>query len=193
LIQCSTKWNQKHKLAFKDAFRELAAVYGPMENADIGTAERILDAEAKRTGDAFEAAGLKIPAEVAVRCGVLLVLGVQLYMLIHLREFGNRLDREAGFEVAWIGVYSSGLARVMLFVSLVLLPACTVVLLSILGLTMTEHKRIAWTALVLSNAASLALSCLISRASPEPATLASPSTNQAAPKTEQSQSDDPVE
>jgi hypothetical protein len=167
LIRRSEKWKEKDGRSFKDSFRALSAVYEPLENADIGSAERILDAEAKRTGDAFEAAGLKIPAEVAVRCGVLLVLGVQLYFLIHLREFGNRLDRNAGFEVAWIGVYSSKLARVMILISLLLLPACTVVLLSYRGFSMTEHKRLAWAALVASNAGTVVVSYLIFHALPK--------------------------
>ena len=167
LIHRSPSWHNKRKMPFKDAFRELASVSGPFENADIISAEKILDAEAKRTGDAFEAVGLKIPAEVAVRCGVLLVLGVQLYLLIHLREFGNRLDREAGYEVAWIGVYSSKLARVMLLVSLLLLPACTVVLLSFRGLSMTEHKQIAWAALAASNLGTIVLSYLVFHALPK--------------------------
>jgi hypothetical protein len=90
LTKQSTHWDQKYKVPFKDAFRELAAVDAPFEDSPVSSAEKILDAEAKRTGEAFEAAGLKIPADIAVRCGVLLVLGVQFYVLIHLREFGNR-------------------------------------------------------------------------------------------------------
>jgi hypothetical protein len=192
LTQRSPPWGTKYKLSFRDAFPELAAVDGAFETADIGSAERILQAEARRTGDAFEAAGLKIPAEVAVRCGVLLVLGVQLYMLIHLREFGNRVDREAGFEVAWIGVYTSNLARVLLIVSLLVLPACAVVMLSIRGLMMTKYKGLAWTALITSNAASLALSYLIFKVLPQPppGLIAA---EQPTPNSEQSESDGPVE
>jgi hypothetical protein len=193
LTQRSPQWGNKYKLGFRDAFPELAAVDSAFETADIGSAERILQAEARRTGDAFEAAGLKIPAEVAVRCGVLLVLGVQLYMLIHLREFGNRLDREAGFEVAWIGVYTSNLARVLLIVSLLVLPACAVVMLSIRGLIMTEYKGLAWTALVTSNAASLALSYLIFKVLPQPPPPGLIAAEQPAPNSEQSESDGPVE
>jgi hypothetical protein len=173
LTQLSPQWEKKYKLRFKDAFPELAAVESPFETADIASAERILQAEAKRTGEAFEAAGLKIPAEVAARCGVLLVLGVQLYLLIHLREFGNRLDRDAGYEVAWIGVYFSRLARLMLMVSLLLLPATTVALLSIRGLRMTELKWLAWAALVASNTVSITLGYFIFKVLPEPMPLKS--------------------
>ena len=160
-------WASKYNHSFKDAFRELAAVYGPLQDVPLASAELILDGEAKRTGDTFEAAGLKIPADLAVRCGVLLILGVQLYMLIHLREFGSRLDRNPGFEVAWIGVYTSQLARAMLFASLLLLPACTVILLSVRGFQMTESRWLGWTIAVGSNVASILLSTLIFRALPD--------------------------
>lgn len=169
LIHQFSKWNQKHRRPFKDAFRELASVDEPFEDADIGSAERILAAEAKRADEAFEAAGLKIPAEVAVRCGVLLILGVQFYMWVHLHEFGNRFGRDAGYEVAWIGVYFSKPARVLFFISLLILPLGTIVLLSIRGLTISEHHRwLGWTILVVSNAASLTLSFFILRVLPEP-------------------------
>jgi hypothetical protein len=167
LIRLSDKWNKKHGLSFTDAFPELASVDAPFENADVLSATRILDAESKRTGDAFEAAGLKIPAEIAVRCGVLLILGVQLYFWIHLHEFGNRLEREAGYDVAWIGVYSSWPARGMLFASVVALPISTVILLSYRGLSMTEDKWLAWSILVTSNVASLLISYFVFKALPE--------------------------
>lgn len=176
LTRLSPEWDQKYKLRFKDAFPELASVDGPFENADLLSATLTLKAEADRTGDAFEAAGLKIPAEAAVWCGILLIFGVQLYMLIHLREFGNRVDREAGFEVAWIGVYVSHLARVILFVSLLVLPACTIVLLSRRLFRMIETRWLGWVIFVASICASMTLSFLIFRALPEPrsSSIASP-------------------
>jgi hypothetical protein len=167
LTSLSPDWRQKYKLSFKDAFPELASVDGPFEGADLDWAERILQAEARRTGDAFEAAGLKIPAEAAVWCGILLIFGVQLYMLIHLREFGNRVDRDAGFEVAWIGVYVSRLARLMLLVSLLVLPAGTVLLLSRRVFQRIETRWLGWALLVASNCASIILSVLIFRSLPE--------------------------
>jgi hypothetical protein len=174
LVQRSSQWGQKYKLGFKDAFPELASVDGPFEDADIGSAERILGAEAKRTGDAFEAAGLKIPAEVAVQFGVLLIPGVQLYMLVHLREFGNRVDRDAGFEVAWIGVYVSRLARVMPFLSLLVLPAATILLLSVREFHMFQKQWLGWLIAVASNCASITLSTFIFRSLPERPSVSTP-------------------
>jgi len=193
ITQQFPRWRQNDRRFFKDAFPELADVYEPFKDVPISSAANILQAESKRTGDAFEAAGLKIPADMAVRCGVLLVLGVQLYMLIHLREFGSRLDREAGFEVAWIGVYVSRLARLMLFSSLLVLPACTVVLLSVRALTMTEHSRLAWAALIASNAASLALAYFLFKVLPQPPPETLPAAEQSALNPVQLGPDVPVE
>lgn len=161
LVQLSPSWKAKYKRSFKDAFRELDAIDEPFDDSTIASAERILAAEARRTGDAFEAMGLKIPAELAVRCGVLLILAVQLYLWLHLHEFGNRIQRDAGFDVAWIGVYFSEPARFAFIGTLLVLPACTVVLLGIRGLRATEHEWVAWSVLVSSIAASSILSYLL--------------------------------
>src|ERR1700733_5653847 len=95
-----TFWKRKYQSPFDKAFRELTSVSEMFEEVDLKSAENILVAQADREGDAFEAVGMKVPAEVAVQFGVLLVLGVQLYMWLHLHEFGNRIDRDSGFDVA---------------------------------------------------------------------------------------------
>jgi hypothetical protein len=167
LIKRSDKWALKKGLAFDDAFPELSSVGAAFEEMDILSAVRILDAESKRQGDVFEALGLKIPADAAVRYGVLLILGVQLYLWIHLHEFGNRPEHEEGFDVAWIGVYSSRSARVVFLLSLFVLPACAMLLLSLRGLSSsTQHTWLPLTLCFISNAASLTLSFLIFRTLP---------------------------
>lgn len=168
LTKESPKWSAKHNLHFKDAFRELTAVDEPFAESTIGSAERILAAEMKREGDALEAMGLKIPAELAVRFGILLVLGVQLYMWIHLHEFGNRAERDAGFEVAWIGVYFSRSAQVVFLTSVLVLPWVTVVVLSYRGIRLiSDNEWIAWPIVLLGNIVSLSLSYLIFQVLPK--------------------------
>jgi hypothetical protein len=161
-------WVDSWRLPFDQAFRDLAAVDGPFKNVDLASAENILGAESERSGEAFEALGMKVPAEVAVRFGVLLVVGIQLYMWIHLHEFGNRVDKQAGFEVAWIGVYFSRAARIIFYLTVFLLPECTIMFLSLRGLHSTQNKGIAWSILVASNLASLVMSYMIFRVLPEP-------------------------
>jgi hypothetical protein len=168
LVKRSTLWSNKHKMVFKDAFHELAAVDEPFEDADIATSEKILAAEARREGDAFEAVGMKIPAEIALQFGVLFVLGVQLYMWIHLHEFGNRIERDAGFDVAWIGVYFSRPAQFVFLASLLLLPWATVIILSYKWLhLLSDRRRLWWAIAIVANLASLVLSYLIIRVLPK--------------------------
>jgi hypothetical protein len=169
LIRLIPEWKDFDRRSFHDSFPQLDAVDTAFEDAPISSAERILRAEEQRSGDAFEAAGLKIPADVAVKFGTLLIFGVQLYLLIHLREFGNRIDREAGFEVAWIGVYTSSMARLMLILSLLALPACTVGVLSYRALLISESqwKWAIWLGIGTAVATCFLLSYLIFRALPQ--------------------------
>jgi hypothetical protein len=65
----------------------------------------------------------------------------------------------------------------MLFLSLLVLPACTIVLLTVRGFHMIEKRWLGWAMAVASNCASITLSLLIFRALPEPrpSSAASPS------------------
>jgi hypothetical protein len=52
-----------------------------------------LQAEAsKPRTDSFEVFGVKFPVEKATRCGILLIVGVQLYLWIHLHELSPKLN-----------------------------------------------------------------------------------------------------
>jgi hypothetical protein len=168
LIEQAGKWNEGYRLPFKDAFRELASVDEPFEDANISSAERILAAEEKRTGDVFETMGLKIPAEVALRFGVLLILCVQLYLWIHLREFATKSERDHGFDVAWIGVYFSKVGRFFRFVSILLFPAGSVLALTIWSLILSGDRLWGWLILIAANLVSILLNILLWRVLPEP-------------------------
>jgi hypothetical protein len=168
LLRRFSSWANKYKMPFKEAFRELAAVDEPFETADLESAKNILAADAEREGDSFEAVGMKIPAEIAVQFGALFVLGVQLYMWIHLHEFGNRIERAAGFDVAWIGVYDSHPARFVFLSTLLVLPWTTVVILSYKWLHLRSDHRPSWWAIAIAaNVASLLLTYLIFRVLPK--------------------------
>jgi hypothetical protein len=167
LIQLSSKWKAKHGLSFKDAFRDLAAVDGTFEDASIESVERILDGEAKTQTETFETFGLKIPGEIAVRFGALLVLAVQLYLWIHLREVGLRMKQNTDLDIAWIGTYSSKAARILFYVTVTVLPLITLVVLGLRGLTTSDHRWFGWTALVATISLSLVLDASITMALPK--------------------------
>lgn len=166
LIQRSDKWKDKDGRLFKDAFGELAAD-APFEDVDIGSAVRILDEEAKRTADSFEAVGLKIPAAMASKFGVFFVLVVQFYLWMHLHEFRNRTDRDAGFDVAWVGVYSRKPAQFAKLLSLFGLPVFTVLLLGTRWPNVSQYKVVMWALASVAAGLSVFFSWLTIRALPQ--------------------------
>jgi hypothetical protein len=168
LVKQFPKWKDKGGLTFEDAFRELVAVDKPFENADLESARNILEAEADREGDVFEAVGMKVPADVAVRFGFLFVLALQLYMWIHLREFGSRLEREPGFEVAWIGVYKSAPAQTVFRFSILYLPWVTITVLGYNRIHNRSQNRLLWWLIVIAAViATMRLSYLLYQVLPE--------------------------
>jgi hypothetical protein len=59
------------------------------------------------------------------------LLAVQLYFFAYLKQLAGKLDRsDGGWDVPWIGIDGSMLARVMLFISTVLLPVAAMALLA---------------------------------------------------------------
>jgi hypothetical protein len=74
---------------FKESFPELDEVSADIRSEDLGTVDRILRGQQSRSAESFEAFGIKLPAEIVTRFGILLILAVQLYLSFRLRA---RLD-----------------------------------------------------------------------------------------------------
>jgi hypothetical protein len=128
---------------FVKSFPDLATAASGNENEylqDIGTD---LQSEAAKGGDAFEAFGIKIPAERVTRWGMVVLVGVQLYFFMYLKRLSMSLKcGDAGWDVPWIAMDQSVLARIVLFVSIVLVPACAA--FSILIQTMSPMLPDGW-------------------------------------------------
>ncbi len=150
--------NWKHG-DFDYAFRQLSNITKDYEALDLITIEKVLAGEEKRTGESFEILGIKFPAENTTRWGILVIIGVQIYFWIHLRELSPKLrPNDPGWDVAWIGVYSSKYAKVATFVSTCLLPVSAALALGIRGLSVSSFARSSWVLLVLGALATLTLS-----------------------------------
>ncbi|HTB15679.1 MAG TPA: hypothetical protein VK752_29110 [Bryobacteraceae bacterium] len=92
---------------------------------------RVLErATSKEKSESYVAFGMEFPVESvesASKWGIALIIGIQLYIWIHLREVSPRIKHDdAGWEVAWIGVYHSLPARVLFIVLTVILPLATI-------------------------------------------------------------------
>jgi hypothetical protein len=72
----------------------------------------------------IEALGLRIPAKEFTRAGIALLFAALSYFWLHLFEFNSKVEPTSpGLDVAWIGVYRSRAAFVVMIFSCCVLPA----------------------------------------------------------------------
>ena len=92
--------------------------------------EKILDIEAARGEEVVEVLGFKIPLEQMTLWGTVIVLGVQIYFLLFLKQLESRLTPEdAGWDVPWIGIDQTKLGQYILFLTMVVLPCAALAVL----------------------------------------------------------------
>jgi len=117
--------------SFERAFPELKAIsdsYGPSRLTDI---EATLSSEAAKAGDTFEFQGVKFPISNVTIWGVIVLWLIQLYFFIYLKQLSGKLSNaDPGWDVPWIGMNTDVLARMLFFLSVILLPCVAVSLLA---------------------------------------------------------------
>jgi hypothetical protein len=119
----------------------------------------------KPKSDEFEVFGVKWPVEKATRWGILLIVAIQLYLWVHLHELSPRLKfDDAGWDVAWVGVYRSLPSKILFVASTVLLPLLTIAALA--NNALREANSLVWGIYIGSFVASVILGILIVRAVP---------------------------
>jgi hypothetical protein len=74
---------------------------------------------------------MKFPAGQVTLWGIVLLVSVELYFFLYLRQLSGKLGAgEPGWDVPWIGMDLSRLAQSIFFVTIVLLPNGAVALLA---------------------------------------------------------------
>lgn len=161
LIERNSTWQHG---TFSYSFAQLDNISKDYQGLELSTIDRILTAEEKRTGERerFEAFGIKFPAEGTTRWGILLILGVQVYFWLHLRELSaNLAPKDPGLEVAWIGIYRFPIARITMFISVVVLPLWAALALSVHGLSIESSTGRYRAALIVAVTAVSGMGMLI--------------------------------
>jgi hypothetical protein len=119
-----------HSGRFDHAFYELHQAALGIESWDFRKIRDQLAEETSKGANTFEALGMKFPIEQLTVCGALLVLSIQLYFLIYLRQLTGKLQADdPGWDVPWMGMDQSRLARAVLFATVVILPIGSLALL----------------------------------------------------------------
>ena len=148
---------------FAHSFRALNSVTQNYQTLSLDSFDPILQSEEQRSGESFEALGVKFPADETSRWGTLVVMTVQLYLYLLLRRRSASLrPRDPALEVAWLGLFPSTAARIVALTSIALLPLFVVAYLAVRTFELghvTSFYRFALLVSILSSAA-LAVLCL---------------------------------
>jgi len=163
LIRTHPYWNPG---AFSSSFPDLDKATANIQEKSFEAISSNLQEEAsKPKADSFEVFGVKFPVEKATRWGILLIVGIQLYLWIHLHELSPRLkEGDAGWDVAWIGVYRSLPARILFVASTALLPVVTIAALG--NNALRGATALVWAVYIAALMASLLLAYLIAQSVP---------------------------
>lgn len=139
LIHQSILHESSLKLIFEDwqtgpyetVFPDLAALTSDLMNISFPEVQKRLNDLQPKGDETIEALGLKVPLAQITQWGTFLLLSLQLYFLLHLREFSGKVTCSSpGGDVAWIGVYRSKMALTTTLLSACLFPAiCLAVLI----------------------------------------------------------------
>jgi hypothetical protein len=95
----------------------------PYQELSIENAGAILEGELKRAGERIQFLGLNIPERLLTNWGIVVLFGMQLYLLLHVWELRARLvPDDPALKVAWLGFYSGLFARVTSIFTAAVLP-----------------------------------------------------------------------
>jgi len=136
---------------FEKDFAALSKVTTHYGSLPLNQAMLILEAELQRSGERVQLIGLNLPLKMLSLTAVFIIVAIQLYLLLHLRQF-QLSNKEA--EIAWVGLYDNIIARLITLATAVVLPVCTVIYVVMLA-------RFSWLNLVavIGSALVAALSC----------------------------------
>lgn len=153
---------------FATSFPNLDTFAPSYGNVGINQIDNILkELQARAGGNSFEAFGVKFPAEATTRWGILIILSVQMYLWIHLHELKQKLQPDdPGWEVAFIGMYSSWPSQIVYFITSYLLPVFAIIALGVKGIHIGENRAVIANLITLGTAVSLLLSFAIWKSSP---------------------------
>jgi hypothetical protein len=130
---------------FNVSFRDLDQATKGLESLEFEDIKKIISDEASKGPEVFEAFGMKFPARQVTLGGIVVLLGVQLYFFLYLKQLSGKLrSDDAGWDVPWIGMNQSRAGLFFFFTTLVLFPISAIALL--VGKAISQSTRDYWVA-----------------------------------------------
>jgi hypothetical protein len=119
------KYNlQAAGVGFEKDFTALSKVTTHYAELKLPQVQLVLEAELQRSGERVQLVGLNIPRKILSLATVFIILGLQVYLWLHLWKF-QPSDKDT--EVAWIALYDNRVARIATLVTGVILPFGTII------------------------------------------------------------------
>jgi hypothetical protein len=115
-------------VGFEKDFAALSKVTAHYALLPLPQAMLVLEAELQRSGERVQLVGLNLPLKMLSLTTVLIILAIQLYFWLHLRQFQ---PSGKDTEVAWVGLYNNFWARAITLGTGLLLPWVTIVFVMI--------------------------------------------------------------
>lgn len=115
---------------FEKSFSALAQETSGLEAEDLEQVEKVVAERLSNRSEQFEAFGMKFPITQVTVWGTVILLGVQLYFFLYLQQLSGKLGHnDPGWDVPWICLSQSFLARMIFFTTVILLPTATMFLI----------------------------------------------------------------
>lgn len=115
---------------FEKAFGALAQQASGLEAEDLEDVEKIVAEHVANRSEEFEAFGMKFPMAQVTVWGTVILLGVQLYFYLYLKQLSGKLGPDdPGWDIPWISMDQSFLAQAIFFTTVLVLPAIAMILL----------------------------------------------------------------
>jgi hypothetical protein len=127
---------------FAEAFPELNAEAADLSTVDLADTMARVQLQATAASNSISLLGLMIPLIQLTRWGPLVLLATQLYFWLHLHELVRKIEPDAdGWDVAWIGIYRTRPAFIVVLFSACVLPAVAAICLGVTFVTSHYYDR----------------------------------------------------
>ena len=119
---------------FARTFKELDSVTSGFQDLTFQRLEAFVAKQEDQSKESFEQFGIKFPVEYTAAWGIPVILVLQIYFWLHLRELRERKVNGVDSGVAWVGVYDYLGAKILVISSALVLPVGIIVGLGFMGL-----------------------------------------------------------
>lgn len=130
---------------YDEQFKALASLTKEWPEIGVDVAKKIINAEYAREDELFEVVGFELSADLLRSWGIFLILGIQFYYYLHIRELNRRKGLFKGISAIevfpWLAL-QKGASAIMNYISVVLLPLASLLVLIGIDLTIQPWREV---------------------------------------------------